>query len=77
MIEALRSDDIIVKVGGKFRLTALIQRRMSQLLDGARPLVERRNRTPMELVIEEIRQDKLVVEELVPGSEDAPAEEVL
>ena len=41
MIEALKSDEIVNKVGGRFKLTALIQKRMLELMDGARPLVER------------------------------------
>lgn len=61
MIEALKSDDIINKVGGRFKLTALIQRRLGQLIDGARPLVDRDGRSDLELVIEEIRQDKITV----------------
>ena len=62
MIEALKSDHIVEKVGGKFKLCALIQRRLQQLLDGARPLVEREGRTDLELVIEEILQDKITLE---------------
>lgn len=63
MIEALKSDEIVKKVGGKFRLTALIQRRLVELIEGARPLVERNGRTDLELVIEEIMQDKITFEE--------------
>lgn len=62
MIEALKSDHIVEKVGGKFKLCALIQRRLQQLLDGARPLVEREGRTDLELVIEEILRDKITLE---------------
>ena len=55
MIDALKSDDIVNKLGGRFKLTALIQRRLKELIiDGARPLVEREGRTDLELVIEEI-----------------------
>ena len=60
MIEALKSDEIVKKVGGRFKLTALIQRRLKELIiDGARPLVDRAGRTDLELVIEEILQDKI------------------
>ena len=60
MIEALKSDEIVNKMGGRFKLTALIQRRLRELIvDGARPLVEREGRTDLELVIEEILQDKI------------------
>lgn len=63
MIEALKSDEIVNKVGGRFKLTALIQRRMLELMDGARPLVERTgNMTDLEVVIQEILQDKIAID---------------
>ncbi len=62
MIEALKSDDIVAKVGGRFKLTALIQKRMLELMDGARPLVERENMTDLEVVVQEIVQDKIAID---------------
>ena len=62
MIEALKSDEIVNKVGGRFKLTALIQKRMLELMDGARPLVDRGNLTDLEVVIEEILQDKIAID---------------
>jgi DNA-directed RNA polymerase subunit omega len=62
MIEALKSDAIVNKVGGRFKLTALIQRRMLELMDGARPLVEADGLTPLETVIQEILQDKIAID---------------
>jgi DNA-directed RNA polymerase subunit omega len=62
MIEALKSDEIVNKVGGRFKLTALIQKRMLELMDGARPLVERGNMTDLETVIQEILQDKIAID---------------
>ncbi len=60
MIEALKSDYIVRKLGGRFKLTALIQRRLRELIiDGARPLVERHGRTDLEIVIEEILEGKI------------------
>jgi DNA-directed RNA polymerase subunit omega len=59
MIEALKSDAIVNKVGGRFKLTALIQRRLGQLMEGHRPLVDRNGRTDLEIVIEEIMTDKI------------------
>jgi DNA-directed RNA polymerase subunit omega len=59
MIEALKGDEIITKVGGRFKLCALIQRRLTQLMDGARPMVERNGRTDLEVVVEEIMQGKI------------------
>jgi DNA-directed RNA polymerase subunit omega len=63
MIEALKSDDIVNKVGGRFRLTALIQRRLAEIIDGARPLVDRNGMSDLEVVIEEIMQDKITIDD--------------
>jgi DNA-directed RNA polymerase subunit omega len=62
MIEALKSDEIAEKMGGRFKLCALIQRRLVQLMQGARPLVERNGRSDLELVIEEVMQGKISYE---------------
>jgi DNA-directed RNA polymerase subunit omega len=63
MIEALKSDEIVHKVGGRFKLTALIQKRLVEIIDGARPLVERQQgMTDLEVVIQEILQDKITID---------------
>ena len=63
MIEALKSDEIVRKVGGRFKLTALIQKRMLELMEGARPLVEKSSHmTDLEVVIAEIMQDKIAID---------------
>ncbi len=56
MITELKDDAIIRQVGGRFRLTALIQRRWLQLLQGARPMIETKGLTTMEVVVKEISQ---------------------
>jgi DNA-directed RNA polymerase subunit omega len=67
MIEALKSDEIVNKVGGRFKLTALIQKRMLELMDGARPLVERGSMTDLEVVIQEVLQDKIAIDYKASG----------
>jgi DNA-directed RNA polymerase subunit omega len=68
MIEELKSTDIINKVGGKYRLTALIQKRLGELLEGARPLIEdTKGKTQLEIVIQEILQDKITVDSEASG----------
>ena len=63
MIEALKGNEIINKVGGKFKLTALIQRRMAELLQGSRPLIDDvQGKTMLEIVVDEILQDKITIE---------------
>ena len=64
MIEELKDTAIVNKVGGRFKLSALIQKRMVELMEGGRPLIEdTEGKTPIEIVIEEIRRDKIVLEE--------------
>lgn len=62
MIEALKGEEIVQKAGGRFKLTALIQHRLRELMEGARPLVERRGRSDMEIVIQEIAEGKITLE---------------
>ncbi|MCK4275049.1 MAG: DNA-directed RNA polymerase subunit omega [Phycisphaerae bacterium] len=63
MIEALKNEDIVDKVGGRFKLAVLIQKRMLELMQGARPLVERKKGvTDMELAIQEILEDKIAID---------------
>ena len=64
MLEELKSEEIIKKVGGRFKLAALIQRRMLELLQGSRPLIENtEGKTMMEIVVQEILQDKITIDE--------------
>lgn len=71
MIEALKSDEIVHKVGGRFKLCALIQKRRAQLMEGARPLVEvKSGMTDLEVVIEEILQVKIAVDYAASGLDE-------
>jgi DNA-directed RNA polymerase subunit omega len=73
MIDALKSDEIVTKLGGRFKLTALIQRRLRELvIDGARPLVDRNGRTDLEVVIEEILQGKIAPDYSEGGPDGGP-----
>ncbi|MDX2148826.1 MAG: DNA-directed RNA polymerase subunit omega [Planctomycetota bacterium] len=75
MIDALKSDEIVNKAGGRFKLCALVQRRLVQLMEGARPLVDRDGRSDLEIAMEEILQNKITlqftssVENLLPPAE--------
>ena len=63
MIEDLKNTDIINKVGGKYKLTALIQKRLDELMGGARPLIEdTEGKTQLEIVVQEILQDKIAID---------------
>jgi DNA-directed RNA polymerase subunit omega len=64
MLEELKSEEIVNKVGGRFKLAALIQKRMLELLQGSRPLIENtEGKTMMEIVVQEILQDKIAIDE--------------
>ncbi len=62
MIDALKDDVLVKKVGGAFRLTALVQRRMKELIEGARPLVETEGKTIIEIAVTEIQEDKIAID---------------
>lgn len=81
MLEELKSELIVKKVGGRFKLAALIQKRMLELLQGSRPLIENtEGRTMMEIVVQEILQDKITIDEAayerkIKAAADARADE--
>ncbi len=59
MIEALKDDRIVNQLGGRFKFTALIQHRMRELMEGARPLVERAGRSDFEIAVKEVVEGKI------------------
>ncbi len=61
MLEELKEDEIVNKVGGRFKLSTLIQKRMIALNQGARPLVDQRGEKIL-TVIQEIMQDKIYLD---------------
>ena len=62
MIEALKNDALVKRVGGQFRLSALIQRRLRELVEGSRPLVDTQGKTLVEVAIAEIAEDKIAID---------------
>jgi DNA-directed RNA polymerase subunit omega len=62
VIEALKSDDIVNKMGGRFKLAALVQKRLVDVTFGAPLLVDRGNKTLMEAVIQEVLEGKVTLE---------------
>ena len=69
MIDALKDDELVNRIGGRFRFTALVQHRMRELMDGARPLIERHGRNPLEVAIAEIVEGRIVPELLNAGDQ--------
>ncbi len=63
MIEELKNTELVNKLGGRFKLSALIQRRMLEIMQGARPLIEdAEGLTMMEIAIREIAEDKITID---------------
>lgn len=62
MLEELREEEIVNKVGGRFKLSTLIQKRLVQLNQGSRPLVDTDTNDKMKVVLQEILQDKIVLD---------------
>src|SRR6266849_2123118 len=62
MLDDLKEEAIVNKVGGRFKLSTLIQKRMVALNSGARPLVDVRGGDKMTTIIQEILQDKIYLD---------------
>lgn len=62
MIEALKEERIVNKVGGRFKLSTLIQKRLVALNAGARPLVDIGSEDKLEIIVQEILQDKIFLD---------------
>ena len=75
MIEDLKDVEIINKVGGRFKLSALMQKRLLELMEGGRPLIEdTEGMTAMEIVVQEIKEDKIALSAEVEEKKTNPAD---
>ncbi|TWU19323.1 DNA-directed RNA polymerase subunit omega [Allorhodopirellula heiligendammensis] len=59
MLEELKEEEIVNKVGGRFKLSTLIQKRLVQLNQGSRALVNIDTHDKMSIVLQEIVQNKI------------------
>jgi DNA-directed RNA polymerase subunit omega len=62
MLDELREEAIVNKVGGRFKLSTLIQKRLVQINAGSRPLVDMDTDDKMAIVVQEIIQDKIYLD---------------
>jgi DNA-directed RNA polymerase subunit omega len=76
MIDELKEEEIVNKVGGRFKLSTLIQKRMIALNQGARSLVDGRGVDKMTMVIQEIMQDKIYLDMSGKLRTNEPTEEM-
>jgi DNA-directed RNA polymerase subunit omega len=75
MFDDLKEESIVNKVGGRFKLSTLIQKRLVQLNRGTPALVDAPNRPGMQTVIQEILRDKIYLDSsqnVVMAVDDAP-----
>jgi DNA-directed RNA polymerase subunit omega len=62
MLDELKEEEIVNKVGGRFKLSTLIQKRLVQLNAGSRALVDLDTHDKMAIVLQEIMQDKIYLD---------------
>ena len=62
MLEELKEEHIVNKVGGRFKLSTRIQKRLVQLNQGSRPLVSPKTTDKMKIVLQEILEDKIYLD---------------
>ena len=62
MLDELKEEFIVNKVGGRFKLSTLIQKRLVQLNAGSRALVDLNTSDKMKIVLQEIVQDKIFLD---------------
>jgi len=80
MYDELKEEEIVNQVGGRFKLSTLIQKRLVQLNQGTNPLVDSLSEDKMEIVLQEIKQGKIYldtsnevrVSEMPPDFSQAP-----
>jgi DNA-directed RNA polymerase subunit omega len=62
MLDELREEQIVNKVGGRFKLSTLIQKRLVALNQGSPALVHLNTQDKMRIVVQEIIQDKIYLD---------------
>jgi DNA-directed RNA polymerase subunit omega len=74
-LDELKEEAVVNKVGGRFKLSALIQKRIVMLNHGARQLVDTKSNDKMAIVLQEILQDKIYLDASgnVASREDRPS----
>jgi DNA-directed RNA polymerase subunit omega len=77
MLDDLKEEGIVQMVGGRFKLSTLIQKRMVALNTGARPLVDPKGGDKLSIVVQEILQEKIYLDlegnlKTRPAAEFAP-----
>jgi len=67
MLDDTLPQRLVRRVGGSFRTTALLQRRVRELVRGQKPLFETRERNYIKIALEELERGLI---ELVPDEDE-------
>ena len=70
MLKRHEEEEFVAKIGGRFKLTALLEKRYKELLFGARPLVDIESNDPLDILLAEVLAGKT---QLVPEAEAVAA----
>ena len=63
------------RFGGPFAMTAILQKRVRELVQGSRPLVDTDKTRPMDIALEELVANRLSLEPREePGAPEAPTD---
>ncbi len=66
-----RFDECVLKVGGRFKLSVLVQKRVRELVRGAQPLIVVEGKfNPLDVAMQEILSDKVGFEDLDDDARD-------
>lgn len=60
-MDPVKLEEATLKMGGRFKLTVLIQKRLLELKRGAPKLVEANYEDPIDIILDEILADKLTL----------------
>lgn len=73
MIDEAIVTELAKRVGGRFKLCALIQKRARELALGASPMVQIESAQPTEIALEELKRNLLSIEvrEELPSGEES------
>lgn len=61
MARLIREEEVIEKVGGRFILSSMVQKRLRELMSGAQRLVESDSRDALQIIYQEIMEDKIAL----------------
>lgn len=70
MLTELKNDDLIDKFGGRFKLSAVVQKRWRELMHGARPMVDPEGLSDLEVAIQEVMAGKIEIDDTPPAEEE-------